>query len=428
MATSKLFSAKGNFFMRLNTIKSALFIISLVFVFLGTSDIFSLSGVFLLLASACLLGFSMISGNIRLDLYLILVVIFSVVYSIIVFAWQGFSVNIISNFIISPISFYLFSQSNGNNKKNICAFLLCFVLGYLLRAFILLFTTIINQGYHFVNFLTGIDWYSGNTVYISRNGLSLFFVPFFVISLPFIFEKNNFKKWWIVLFAVVVDLIAIISSIIVGNRALIVCIFIWFIAQFLITFAKIQNKKIFYSLFISLFVLVIVFFLIFIGVIPLPNSLLNIYGIRRLIEGGSNSERMSFYVYFVQNFWRYPFGGMYNNLGRYLHNFYLDIYNFGGLIPFLLFSFFLVVFVLDSKHVLNKKYYFKESETTRYVLWMFVGLFTLGMIEPIFQTDNIICSIIFFCFGYMRGLSSKKLFAKNTNQFIIKGTFTEINI
>lgn len=414
--------------MRLKTVQSISLSLSLLFIFLATSNIFSLSGIFLLLASVCLIFYSIISGNIRLDLYLILIIAFLGTYSLIVIAWQGFSFNILNNFIICPLSFYLFSQSNGKDEKNISAFLLCFAFGYLLRAFILLFTTIMYQGYHFVNFLTAIDWYSGQTIYVSRNGLSLFFIPVLILSLPFIFEKNSLKNWWSILFTIIIDLIAIASSISVGNRALIVCVMMWLLIQFLITLRKVKNKILFYSFLFSSILLVILFFLIFKGFIPLPENILNIYGIKRLIEGGSNSERLSFYIYFVMNFWRYPFGGMYNNLGRYLHNFYLDIYNFGGMIPFLLFSFFLLIFALDAKKILNKKYYLQESETSRYVLWLFIGLFLFGMMEPTFQTDNIICAIFFFCFGYMRGLSNVIPFRNNSFKNNFNGTYAEINI
>lgn len=397
------------------TVKSVFFLFSLIFIFLGTADFFSLSGLFLLLGSLCLFCYTLLSGNLRFDFYLLLIVSFLLIYCLIVSLWCGFSINLLNDFLVIPVSFYLFSQSNGKNKKNICSFLLSFIFGYLLRASILLYTTILNQGFHFVNFLTGTDWRSTNLVYISRNGLSLFFVPFFVASIPYIFEKNAFKKWWTIAFAIVIDLIAIVTSMIVGNRAFAVCVVAWFLVQFFVLLAKVQNKSLLYILFSVYFALIILFILVFFGVIPIPENLLKFYVVQRFLNGGSNSDRMNLYKYFFQNFWRYPFGGMYNNLGRYLHNFYLDIYNFSGVVPFLLFSFFLIVFALDSRKVLNDKYFSVESETTRYVLWIFVGLFTLGMIEPLFQTDNVVCGIVFFCFGYMRGLSSRRIFQKSIN-------------
>lgn len=428
MGINKLVSRKLVKIMRLVKVRTTIFIISLIFLFLGVADIFSLSGLFLLLSSVLLYSYVFLIDKPKFDSHFLLLLVFIFSYCIPIFIFRGFSFSLINNFAIIPIAFYIFSRHDCKNKNIVFLFILTFIMGYLFRCFLLLFATINIQGFHFVNFLTGFNWFTNDVMYVSRNGLSLFFAPFFATFIPFLFEKSCRKKWWKILIVLLLDLIAIATSLIVGNRAFVVCAIFWLLLQSLIFLFRIKNKVFFYiSLFVYLSIIVILL-LIYLKIIPLPGFIMNIYAIQRFINGGSNSERISFYIYFFQNFYRFPFGGMYNDLGRYLHNFYLDIYNFSGAIPFVLMTIFIIIFLKDTRNILYNKYYLSKSYLSRYILWMFIGLFSLGMIEPIFQTDNVVCGIIFFCFGYMRGLSPKPLLQR---KIVFKKEalyFREINI
>ena len=205
-----------------------------------------------------------------------------------------------------------------------------------------------------------------------------------------------------------------ITSTLSGNRSLTIIFIIFFFVLGFLNVLKIRQKTLkitSLSLIGALFILGI---LILFGVVKLPFKLAFL---ERVLDPAKNSDsaRLELYMVFFKNFYKYPFGGL-NTISElnYVHNIFLDMYTYGGLIPFVLFA----AFAVDmAKKLSDSKDKLKISKG-RYMLYLslFVLTIGLGLFEPIYNANQSILSpllIIYVALSYGAYPEKKQLSKDN---------------
>lgn len=104
---------------------------------------------------------------------------------------------------------------------------------------------------------------------------------------------------------------------------------------------------------------------------------------------------------YVSNMWEYPFGGrkIWNIAHQYAHELYLDIYDIGGIVPYIL----IIIFVIQS--VLNcfksAKSKFLEQETQILLIGFVTCINLQFFIEPILSGAPILLDVYCVFVGYI---------------------------
>lgn len=366
--------------------------------FFGCSNILSLQGYLIVLGASMLYVSCLLKGAFKPSKYFWLLVCFCVSYAIFSFLSGDRTVrSLISAFsysIFVPIGISLPIFQDPTNVKLRKGIIWSMAAGLAVSAFFTVLATYLYAGRDLGDILITF-WDEESTV---RTGIQLYFIPLFSISLAYFFgwkRSLHSATYWVgfIGFAIF-DIFVLYFSLEIGNRA----IFVSFVALFLyvliriINTAKSRTFKITFFVFLS--IVLIVALGLFLGILPVPDFLANIPVIERFLNGGSNNRRLSLYIDFIQNFWKYPFGGTFHDIKDvYVHNFILDIYTFGGIIPFAFFLVLLFLFFKNFKY-LNSNAYLHDD-----VKFLLVGIFFLGMFEPLFQANPLYISFVLFLFN-----------------------------
>lgn len=367
----------------------------LVFAF-GCTDLFSLRG-YAVAAGTLLLAVSMVmKGLKRPSVSFIVVCVISLFTTIAFIVYKGFSLSGLFFYCALPVIFFLLGAQCRENKNELLFLVLSITIGFLIKGLLLVDSTILNSGFLFYNFLT-FFWgpKTDGLAYVARNSLTLYFLPVITATISVILYKNRFRKWYDLLLLFALDAFAVWASLSAGNRAFLVVLALLIYFALLAAIEKTKNQLFQTVFFVLPILLFTIYFLFFFGVLSLPSWMESIPIINRLLGNGSNSERLSLYAYFFQNAWRYPFGGLYSNWGRYVHSYVLDIYNEYGLIPFLGESVLLIFSFLNA--FMKRK---RLNFSAKLLVWLMIGFVLLGLFEPIVDTDNVINAFIFLFFGF----------------------------
>lgn len=388
--------------------------LTIIFAGLGALNFLSLQGVFFLLS--CFFGiiWVLLRGKIYIDVILIVTIIFAASYVICEGIHNGFSWNqVLAPLILFP-SLYQIGRAladYGRGFSLVWIISVVITIGFFLHAFLIVYENITYEGFKFDDGYIHSFWDQGGLV--SRTGLSLYIASALGLVIPIVILKNKYRKPYFVIPSILVFVFAIWATATIGNRALLAVIAIlgvgWTVVLFL-SFKSLISKAIFANI---VFILIAILIISFMGYGPLGRWFSSTSVFERIISGGSDTERMSKYIQFIQNFIYYPFGGLNQSLG-YVHNLYLDFYNFGGIIPFACATAF---FIRSGNRLiwLKKNNYLKDI---RYVCIVstVIAMYTLGLFEPIFQANRFTMFIPFLFFSYVEGLS------KNHNEGRIKRT------
>ena len=379
-------------------IAEILFYLGVLFAFLGGLNLLSFQGYLLFASGAFLIASTLFYGNVKLDLDFFLVGLFGAAY--IVFYWLKveFSINDLIYFLFVPLAFYqVGSNSTKENKKAFILFF-SFSIGLFLRATLCVSYTTLFSGFSLGDGEVLFDIWTGEPM--ARTGLSLCLTPLCGIGcyyLIFHFSFRTFKrKWPLYVLSLIPLTLSLVWSSLLGNRAPIVVfgILIMFLTVFRVLKTDNGTAKMIVFI-VSLFVALCLFALC-LGLVP--SFLSNIEVFRRFLDGGSNSARLQLYKDFFANFYRYPFGGTYVTVTEtFVHNFYLDIYNFAGVIPFVLFT---VVFVRFFYVIwLYLKNPSSKNDGFEIAAAMILSLVSLGLFEPLFQANPFMFSFFSLAFG-----------------------------
>lgn len=227
-----------------------------------------------------------------------------------------------------------------------------------------------------------IDIWTGESLSATGQAcLAIIAVGVFLYVL-FSFEKHNVI---LKILSVVGLIIILLYNLVLGGRALLLILCTEFIIAFIwsLRHTKNSNKKLILTLLLLL--MFVVFALIY---------SFDVYGLRTLILGSNLSQRFEtssflsdsrvyFKIEYLKHMIDYPFGGGYifNIVGQYAHELYLDVYSDAGIIPFILVLAFVIVSVI--RIISYTKTEDIPSETRLLMLLSNISILMTFWMEPI---------------------------------------------
>ncbi len=241
-----------------------------------------------------------------------------------------------------------------------------------------------------INYLTNsqsayrntIDIWTGESLSATGQAcLAIIAVGVFLYVL-FSFEKHNMIYK---ILSVIGLIIILLYNLVLGGRALLLILSTEFVIAFIwsLIHSKNNNKK------VKLTLLLLLIFIAFALVYSF-----DIYGLRTMILGSNLSQRFEtssflsdsriyFKLEYLKHMLEYPFGGghIFNAVGQYAHELYLDVYSDAGIIPFILVIIFIIVSVV--RIVLYSKTENIPAETRLLMLLSNVSILITFWMEPI---------------------------------------------
>ena len=263
-----------------------------------------------------------------------------------------------------------------------------------------------------INYLTNsqsayrntIDIWTGES--LSATGQACLAIIAVGVFLYISFEKHNMIYK---ILSVIGLIIILLYNLVLGGRALLLILSTEFVIAFIwsLIHSKNNNKK------VKLTLLLLVIFIAFALVYSF-----DIYGLRTMILGSNLSQRFEtssflsdsriyFKLEYLKHMLEYPFGGghIFNAVGQYAHELYLDVYSDAGIIPFILVLIFIIVSVI--RIILYSKTESIPAETRLLMLLSNVSILITFWMEPIMVGMPWMFCI--FCFYQGILCSSKKI-------------------
>ncbi len=234
-----------------------------------------------------------------------------------------------------------------------------------------------------------------------------YYLTFMVILLPFIllyfktFKQNGFTYLELI-FLLGLSLFSIFLAAQMGRRTAIVLLIV--ILCYLFLYKLIKHWK---QLNLKVIFLIIILSITLMGVGSY--FLEDTSAIQRLISRGFHDRRFGLWIKGIQVMLDYPFGGGYDiilsNFSKLAHNTWIDIGKDLGIIPFIFFLLLSLVFIY---HVLcisfNKTINIFIKHT---IVIISITLFTILMIEPVFNSDKTFFSYTMFFLGVVITVNNK---------------------
>ena len=379
------------------SVSCVLYYLGIFVIGLGCTNLFSLQGYLLLVGTVIVAASAILDGGLQFNRKYIVLVLFC-------FSFFAFSFisgedrtvrNLLYNFcyyVFMPVvlSAVFFQRSHDRNAKK--AAIWSIATGFAVGGWLLIVSTYLYAGNDFDSVI--VSFWDNRS--ISRTGIQLYFVPLFALSFSWFLNVkrcNGLRYWFVFVALMLYDAFVFYYSLEIGNRAIFVSIAAVIVFFFLLLVSKLRSTKIKLAIIVICILMILLIVGMTLGILPMPDFLANIPVIKRFLAGGSNSQRVKLYMQFFANFWRYPFGGTYHAIDdRYVHNFILDIYTFGGIIPFFLFLVLLVWYLCGLKSA-EAKYTLGYDG-----LFLFVGIFAIGMFEPLFEANAFYIPIVCLLF------------------------------
>ena len=249
------------------------------------------------------------------------------------------------------------------------------------------------------------DIWSGR--FVSRTIMGMYMVPIVCISIPALFVSKGRNKGLFKVITIAIILIAVLLSIYVGNRTLLIIVAISILLTIILGLNVSQNKT--------------KFLLITFTIIGISIALYNydLFGIQEYIRNSflsSRSEdlitnsRWGVYKEIYSNFSSYLLGNLLNTntIARldWAHNIWIDILITGGLIPALLFVWYSVRVLMDTGFVLKDKKLVSFFRVTALIIT--IGIFLNWAVEPVLQANPYFVSACCMIFSVVSNFSKNK--------------------
>lgn len=249
------------------------------------------------------------------------------------------------------------------------------------------------------------DIWSGRLV--SRTIMGMYMVPIVCISIPALFVQNGRKKGLFKVITIAIILTAVLLSIYVGNRTLLIILAISILLSIILVLNVSRNKIKF---------LLITFAIIGILIIAYNFNLFEIQEYIRNSFLSSRSEdlitnsRWGVYKEIFSNFSSYLIGNLLNTKTiaglAWAHNIWLDILIAGGLVPALLFVWYSIRVLMDTRFVLKDKNLLPFIRIT--ALISTIGIFLNWAVEPVLQANPYFVSACCMIFSVVSNFSKNK--------------------
>lgn len=240
---------------------------------------------------------------------------------------------------------------------------------------------------------------------ISRTIMGMYMMPIVCVSIPMLFRVEGKKLLLQRLLAITAVVSSLLASIYVGNRALLIISGILLMASLVMTFrfTKNKNRLLVFSL-VSLLILII---LTGSNVVNLEHFVSTSFLSKRSKDIESDA-RFEVYKLVIQNFGNYLFGWLSSGghikgtTLKWAHNVWLDIYTYGGLIPFVFFFNYSLRVIRDTISVLKNRFLKITTKVTAIAL--LIGIFLNWAIEPVLQSNPYFLSACCMIFGMYTSL------------------------
>ncbi len=346
-----------------------------------------------------------------LDKLGIILVLFSLTYSVFYIINTDDRTSIILLYAIAPITFYGIGKyfSMNYSSYNVYFFLfLFFSLGFSFIPAISIIYQIIENGFtgeRDVRLLTRVE-VSGATLlgsYFTMNMSSI--GPIFVKS-----EKRLVNR--IKLISLGAFIISLLCALRVASRTQLIIAF----TSILVTISYLMLKQSFSKNIRLLFIIVIALTVTFFSVSS-DSAFLNILNQRNNSEEqlmGANG-RTELWGESLKNLTTKPFGwemsGYASYISEYSHNLWLDVDRVAGIIPFiflLLFTILCIALAIKTLKIAPLNLYFN----TTVIVW-FIGFMAVFFVEPIIEGNYALFLIFCLFIGLLSGYGKKDFFYKN---------------
>lgn len=290
-----------------------------------------------------------------------------------------------------PMAYYIGSNLN-KNEDNVSKIIYLITFGmvtHLILNFIYEFSI---RGFDIIGHQNRYDiWLKSKTTStgLATNMDYIFSLLYFL----FIYEKNKKLKQ----IGIISFVLMFFYELIVGRRAQLFMIFLCFGFSFIIDALDSNNKdkikNIFKSTLYSFFVLVTLFFIVY---------YINIFDIRDAVlfskfhEYGLNSGRIEILVNGIKYIPYHLFGGQEISTitGDMFHDLLLDIYDYAGIVPFILMLIYVITEIINIIKIYKNKSIATKNKIL--ILTIFFVITLQCIIEPIITGSSIfaICSIM----------------------------------
>jgi hypothetical protein len=376
----------------------------LIFSFTFGLGFFNLHSVIFALGSSFFLLILFLAKRIKFTRHMLISFLFGFTFFIFYTINFGFVFkSLIYYCFLLPLSFWFgnnfFSNFKHDEKLTFTyQFLFFLLLGFAVRWSL----NIILTGY-FYGFLSPsrryIDIWYPTIRPLNATGLmnfSVFIIPFLVnIFLTLIKKKNKFS---ILIFITI--LLFIILELSVGNRSFIILIALiptFYLLKYLDFLAETSPKKYFAVGFSILFGVLFIYISInknFFGIKTLIDKVPVLYRLINIFEDESSIARFNLLKEFFSKFYLYPFGGYFTT---YIHNNFLDIYAYAGVVPTILFFYLFFASIKKQKRISNQSGI--HHPLFPLISLLILGIFVLYLFEPAIVSSIQIMTIHFFLMG-----------------------------
>lgn len=336
----------------------------------------------------CLILF--IDNHFKLNIYNPHVFILLVVFG---FSFFGFSYKLgffsTMGFCL-PMAYYIGSNLKDKSEKNIKTLIYLIAIGMQIHVLLNFAYDIYMYRSEFFIHRSHYDFWLKSIVNTPTTAVN-YVIPTSMVYYLLAKEKNNTYKFaMLTMYGVMM-----FYNIFLGRRTpllmLIVVLFLGFVIDYkkIISYDKI---KILMFSFLGLFSigLIIIHFNIF----GIGDIFYSLHIVSKFTEYGINSGRMGIVLEALSYLPKYPFGGQFisNRIGIQIHNLWLDIYDFAGVLPFMaIFIYTLYTLFNFIKIVFSKKL----SHDYKFLLSLFsICSLIIMCLEPIMTGS----SIFFICF------------------------------
>lgn len=231
-----------------------------------------------------------------------------------------------------------------------------------------------------------------NNAWIKTTCTAMFYLPILSCALYLIrYEKNKISKY----IGILLFVISTIYSFALGRRTSVLMFGIVVIIELMIEFFNAKNRKEFYKYFLYLLCPIILVALMYVfNIFNLRTFINNSQLMLKISTFGLNPDRLLILFKTLKYYPQFLWGGqnISNIVGLQVHDIFGDIYDYAGIIPFILFIIYYVVTAISiykTTKILKKQYLY-------IIIPLIVCIMIQFMLEPIMTGNSIflICSIL----------------------------------
>ena len=342
----------------------------------------------------------------------------TIVFFAITFVFFGFIGGVRTAFIgvLLPVGYCIGSSIKS---KNIDSIILLMAFSMDAHIILNLLYEIIKYGSVFHSSAIHFDVWSG--MQTSSTGVMINSTGFLGCIYYLIFKSNSQNR----IMGIILLAINTIYDLIMGGRTFIIILIIGIISGFFID--TIYSSGIKSALRKTIMMISIIMFVIFLGYIILQKSssvksfFMDTYFYKRFFRENSyeniiTTGRLQIRDVYLSNMWKYPFGGrkLWNVANQYAHELYLDIYDIGGIIPYLCIIFFVIQTIINL--IKFTKLDSISNETRVLLVCFYISVNVHFFVEPVLSGAPILLVVYCIVAGYISQCTNQmKIYKENIN-------------